>query len=53
MMTTEILFEEIQGSDRKKTRSFFKVMAGIFVLTLLLNFLYTMGALTDFQPCFW
>lgn len=29
-MSTEILFEEVQGSDRKNIRDFFKVTAGIF-----------------------
>lgn len=52
MMTTEILFEEIQGSDRKKTRSFFKVMAGIFVLTLLLNFFIHNGSFDGFSTLF-
>ncbi|WP_276502220.1 DUF6141 family protein [Terrimonas pollutisoli] len=46
-MSTEILFEEIQGSDRKKTRSFFKVMAGIFILALLFNFFIQKGSFGD------
>ena len=42
-MSAEILFEEVQGSDRKKFRDFFKVTAGIFIIALILNLIIQKG----------
>ena len=42
-MSTEILFKEVQGSNRKKFRDFFKVIAGIFIIALILNLILQKG----------
>lgn len=42
-MTSEILFEEVQAADRKKTIDFFKVTAGIFAVALLINLIVQQG----------
>ncbi|HKZ65505.1 MAG TPA: hypothetical protein VJ111_04085 [Chitinophagaceae bacterium] len=42
-MSTDILFEEIQGTDRKNIRNFFKVTAGIFIIALILNLIIKKG----------
>jgi hypothetical protein len=39
-MSTEVLFEEVQGADRKNIRSFFKITAGIFIIALILSLVF-------------
>lgn len=42
-MSNEVLFEEVQGADRKKIRSFFKIAAGIFIIALILTLVFKRG----------
>lgn len=42
-MSTEIIFEEVQGADRKNIRSFLKVTTGILIVALVLNLLIQQG----------
>ncbi len=51
-MDTEILFEEIQGSDRKSIRNFFKVTAGIFAVALILNLIMQKGSFGNITTAF-
>ena len=42
-MDSVILFEEVQGRDKKSVRHFFKILTGIFLICLAINLLWQKG----------